>query len=44
MPWNEVSVMDQRREFVRLALQEGANRREVCRRVLGSAGGRPKGV
>ena len=23
MPWNEVSVMDQRREFVRLALQEG---------------------
>jgi len=32
MPWNEVSVMDQRREFVRLALQEGANRRELCRR------------
>ena len=31
MPWNEVSVMDQRREFVRLALQEGANRRELCR-------------
>jgi transposase InsO family protein len=24
--------MDQRREFVRLALQEGANRRELCRR------------
>ncbi|MDE2069462.1 MAG: IS481 family transposase [Bradyrhizobium sp.] len=32
MPWNEVSVMDQRREFVELALQEGANRRELCRR------------
>ena len=32
MPWNEVSVMDQRREFVRLALQEGASRRELCRR------------
>lgn len=32
MPWCEVSVMDQRREFVRLALQEGANRRELCRR------------
>ncbi len=24
--------MDQRHEFVRLALQEGANRRELCRR------------
>jgi transposase InsO family protein len=32
MPWCEVSVMDQRREFVRLALQDGANRRELCRR------------
>jgi transposase InsO family protein len=32
MPWCEVSVMDQRREFVRLALAEGANRRELCRR------------
>jgi TPR repeat protein len=32
MPWREVSVMDQRREFVRLAAQEGANRRELCRR------------
>lgn len=32
MPWREVSRMDQRREFVRLALQEGANRRELCRR------------
>lgn len=27
MLWREVSVMDQRREFVRLAMQEGANRR-----------------
>ncbi len=32
MPWQEASVMDQRREFVRLAMQEGANRRELCRR------------
>ena len=32
MPWNEVSVVDQRREFVRLALEEGVNRRELCRR------------
>ena len=32
MPWREVSVVDQRREFVRLAMQEGANRRELCRR------------
>jgi len=32
MPWREVSVMDQRREFVRLAMQDGANRRELCRR------------
>src|SRR4026207_1855372 len=33
MPWQEVSKMDQRREFVRLALQDGANRRELFRRV-----------
>jgi transposase InsO family protein len=32
MPWREVSIVDQRREFVRLAMQEGANRRELCRR------------
>jgi len=32
MPWCEVSVMDQRREFVRLAGVEGVNRRELCRR------------
>ena len=32
MPWNEVSVVDQRCEFVHLALTEGANRRELCRR------------
>ena len=32
MPWREVSMMDERREFVRLASQEGANRRELCRR------------
>ena len=32
MPWHEVSVMDQRQEFVRLAMQQGANRAELCRR------------
>jgi len=32
MPWREVSVMEQRRELVRLALQEGVNRRELFRR------------
>lgn len=32
MPWREVSVMDERQEFVRLAMQEGANRRALCRR------------
>ena len=32
MPWREVSKMDEREEFVRLALQPGANRRELCRR------------
>jgi transposase len=37
MPWREVSVMDERREFVRLALLEGANRRELCRRFAISA-------
>lgn len=32
MPWREVSVVQERREFIRLASQEGANRRELCRR------------
>jgi transposase InsO family protein len=32
MAWREVSVMDQRAEFARLARLEGANRRELCRR------------
>ena len=32
MPWKQVSAMDQREEFVRLALLEGTNRRELCRR------------
>lgn len=32
MPWREASIMDQRREFVELAMCEGANRRELCRR------------
>ncbi|HEX3442654.1 MAG TPA: IS481 family transposase [Pseudolabrys sp.] len=32
MPWREVSIMEQRREFVELAMQDGANRRELCRR------------
>ena len=32
MPWREQSVMDQREEFVTLALAPGANIRELCRR------------
>lgn len=32
MVWREVCAMDERREFVRLALQEGANVRALCRR------------
>jgi putative transposase len=32
MPWREVSEMEERAEFIRLALREGANRRELCRR------------
>src|SRR5438105_159094 len=32
MPWRELSIMDQREEFVRLALVRGANRSELCRR------------
>ena len=32
MPWEEVSIMSQRREFVTLAQNEGTNIRELCRR------------
>jgi transposase InsO family protein len=32
MPWREVSIMEQRREFVRLAMQAGANRSALCER------------
>lgn len=32
MPWTEVSIMEQRREFAVLAQQEGMNRRALCRR------------
>lgn len=32
MGWSEVSIMSGRKEFVRLAQQEGANVRELCRR------------
>eukprot|EP00873_Tetraselmis_striata_P020504 jgi/Tetstr1/440768/TSEL_029076.t1 len=32
MPWSQVSIMEQREEFVRLARLEGVNRRELCRR------------
>jgi transposase InsO family protein len=32
MPWRERSIVDQREEFVRLALTPGANKRELCRR------------
>ena len=31
MPWEEVSTMSLRKEFVMLALQDGANRRALCR-------------
>jgi len=37
MPWKEVSRMDRRIEFVALAQQPGANRRELCRRFEISA-------
>jgi transposase InsO family protein len=32
MPWRELSVMEQREEFVRLALSPGANMSDMCRR------------
>ena len=32
MPWQELSGIEQRREFVRRASLEGANVRDVCRR------------
>jgi transposase-like protein len=32
MPWNEVSTVSLRLEFVTLAAAEGANIRELCRR------------
>jgi transposase InsO family protein len=32
VPWKRKDLMDTKREFVTLALQEGANRRELCRR------------
>lgn len=32
MPWGEVTVVSGRLEFVRLATQPGANRRDLCRR------------
>src|ERR1700721_1802514 len=32
MPWREVTRMLLREEFVKLAMQAGANRRELCRR------------
>lgn len=32
MPWRELSVMEQREEFVRLAMASGANISELCRR------------
>ncbi len=37
MPWNEVSVMDQREEFVKLAGMEGSKVRALCRRYGVSA-------
>jgi transposase InsO family protein len=32
MPWQPKDLMDTKREFLELALQDGANRRELCRR------------
>lgn len=32
MPWREVTRMSLRQEFVKLAMQAGANRRQLCRR------------
>ena len=32
MPWQPRDLMDTKKEFVELALQQGANRRELCRR------------
>lgn len=32
MPWEEVTRVSLRREFVQLAMQAGANKRELCRR------------
>jgi transposase InsO family protein len=32
VPWQPKDLMDTKREFVALALQEGSNRRELCRR------------
>jgi|SRR5271156_1622988 len=37
MAFTGVSAMDRKKEFVRLALVEGANRRELCRRFGASA-------
>jgi transposase-like protein len=33
MPWEEVSMMSQRREFVELSHREEANLGELCRRI-----------
>jgi transposase InsO family protein len=33
MPWTPKALMDIKRDFVELALQEGCNRRELCRRL-----------
>src|SRR5258708_16184891 len=32
MPFREVSIVDQRREFMAVGMKEGANVRELCRR------------
>jgi len=33
MPWRKCSAMESAKEFVQLAVQEGANKRELCRRA-----------
>src|SRR3984893_8234164 len=37
MPWKDVSIMSQREEFILLALHDGANVRQLCRRFSISA-------
>ena len=42
MPWQEVSTMSLRKEFIMLASQDGANLSELCRRFPLQGGRRKK--